>query len=252
MTKHFFKRLYVYYPPDILSAVPPPLHLSPLLIISLHNLASSTLSHLFVPAPSSILLLLIPLVSHSHLPVLSLHPSIHPSLLPTSHLLSSPASLTVSHLRLLPPPVCLGFLLSFPSEAKSNLFHTPTFSHSLVFRRWHPAFYPLLRSHSFCVPTPSASPCFIFFHSASSWGCKAVILPLIYLSPGLLHPCGSGDWRVEYFLYLPACLSYVLDYFFISYSHNKLPSSPHYTHSLSPPLVLGAQPPPTPSLTSSE
>ena len=245
MTKHFFKRLYVYYPPDILSAVPPPLHLSPLLIISLHNLASSTLSHLFVPAPSSILLLLIPLVSHSHLPVLSLHPSIHPSFplpifSPLQPLSLSP-TFASSHL--------LFALVSFcPFRARPNLI-----SSTLPLFPTHSSFGVGIQLFILsCAPTPSASPCFIFFHSASSWGCKAVILPLIYLSPGLLHPCGSGDWRVEYFLYLPACLSYVLDYFFISYSHNKLPSSPHYTHSLSPPLVLGAQPPPTPSLTSSE
>lgn len=74
----------------------------PFLIISLHNLASSTLSHFFVLAPSSIHLLLIPLVSHSHLPVLSLHPSIHPSF--PSSLLSS-LSLCLPPSR--PPTSCL-------------------------------------------------------------------------------------------------------------------------------------------------
>ena len=208
MTKHFFKRLYVYYPPDILSAVPPPLHLSPLLIISLHNLASSTLSHLFVLTPSSILLLLIPLVSHSHLPVLSLHPSIHPSLLPTSHLLSSPASLTVSHLRLLPPPVCLGFLLSFPSEAKSNLFHAPTFSHSLVFRRWHPAFYPLLRSHSFCVPLLH------FFSLCVELGMQSCHLAS-YLSISR-SPSSLWIWRLESGIFsLPSCLFVICSRLFL-------------------------------------
>lgn len=136
------------------------------------------------------------------------------------------------------------------SEAKSNLFHTPTFpTHSVQF--WHPSFYPRPYSHSvsFHWLHLSVSCLDLGMHS-----CHLVSL-FIYLCVSIIPV--HLNTGAAYFLYLPASLSHFLVYLFISYGHNKLPSSPQYATCFSvslplPFLVLGAQPPSSPLLTSSE